>query len=388
MDNHLEPGAAAGTPALVDVIDPTTNRVARSIQVGPQPHHIYPVPGQNEAYVSHFMGCSLDVVDLVHGTVIGQVATRFGPRHLAFGPGGRFAYAIDYYGSALTVIDTSTNRTVAEIPTGPNPNYPEISSDGKTAFIVNSGANTVTVARAQAPFTVLRTLTVGAHPFDLALTPDGTTLIVTNAGDDTISFVDTAHLTVTGSTGLRRPGTPAAKEQSQKLNVRISSDGRYAWVGDQAGAAFSVFDIAARKLVAVIPAGSGADIFNELPNGPSKGVAITTARYGQSVDVVTPSPPALRAQILTAPSCAAPGCAPSYPGTSGPQGVGSHQLVTDPAGDRAYISDRPGGAVTVLDLSGGNPRFLTNIATSYGAYGFPDGIAYVWFSDGVARSTS
>ncbi|MBF6558587.1 MAG: YncE family protein, partial [Acidimicrobiales bacterium] len=378
--NHLDPHAPAGTPALVDVIDPATDEVTGSIPVGPQPHHIYPVPGLNEAFISHFTGCSLDVVDLVHNTVIGQVQTRFGPRHLTFGPVGDFAYAIDYYSSSLTVIDTANNHTVAEIPTGPNPNYPQLSNDGATVFVVNSGSDTMTVAQAKAPFAVLRTITVGQHPFDLALTPDGTTLVVANAGDDTVSFVDTATLTVRGSASLHPTGTPVASTKSQKRNVRISSDGRYAWVGDQLGAAFSVFDIPTGELATVIPASGGADIFTELTIGPSRGLAITTARYGPTLDVVTPSPPAPRGQITTAPSCATSACATSYPGDTGPRGVGSHQLVTDPTGTRAYISDRPGGAVTVLDLSSGQPRLLTNIPTSYGAYGFPDGITYVWFT--------
>jgi DNA-binding beta-propeller fold protein YncE len=63
-------------------------------------------------------------------------------------------------------------------------------------------------------------------------------------------------------------------------------------------------------------------------------------------------------------------------------------VVVNPDGTRAYVSDRPGGAVTVLDLSGGHPTFLRNISTSYGRYGYPDGLAYVTFTGGVATTTS
>jgi len=116
-----------------------------------------------------------------------------------------------------------------------------------------------------------------------------------------------------------------------------------------------VIDLHTRPLAAVIPAGSGADIFTELRTGPSAGQAITTARYGGFLDVVTPSPPALLSMISTAPSVPV-NSTETYPGMTGPEGVGSHMVVIKPAGTRAYASDRPGGAVTVLDLSGGHSR--------------------------------
>jgi len=148
-----------------------------------------------------------------------------------------------------------------------------------------------------------------------------------------------------------------------------------------------VIDLHTRTLAAVIPAGSGADIFTELRAGPSAGQAITTARYGGFLDVVTPSPPALLSMVSTAPSVPVTSTE-TYPGMTGPEGVGSHMVVINPAGTRAYASDRPGSAVTVLDLSGGHPTFLRNISTSYGRYGYPDGLAYVTFTDGVATTTS
>jgi YVTN family beta-propeller protein len=387
VDNHLPPDAAPATAALVDVIDPATDEVTSSITVAEQPHHIYPVPHSNEAFVSHFVGCAMDVIDLTTNTVIGQVGTQFGPRHLAFDQSGRYAYAVNYYAASVSVVDTTSNRTVATIPTGEFPNYPQTSADGSLVFVVNSGSNTVTVAHAQAPFTVVATLTVGSHPFNLALTPDGRTMVVANAGDDTASLIDIPTLGVSAPISIHRGTAPEAVPNRQKLNVGISSDGRYAWIGDQLGSAFSVIDLQTRTLATVIPAASGADEFTELPTGPSAGQAITTARYGGFLDVVTPSPPALLSMVSTVPSVPITST-DSYPGITGPEGAGSHLVVVNPDGTRAYVSDRPGGAVTVLDLSGGHPTFLRNIPTSYGRYGYPDGLAYVTFTGGVATTTS
>ena len=229
------------------------------------------------------------MINLATNTVIGQVGTQFGPRHVAFDPSGRYAYAVNYYAASLSVLDTTTNHTGATVPPGEFPNYPQTSADGALVFVVNSGSDTVTVAHAQAPFTVVATLTVGSHPFNLALTPDGHMMVVANAGDDTISLIDIPTLGVSAPISIHRGNAPKPVPKNQKLNVRISNDGRYAWIGDQLGSAFSVIDLHTRTLAAVIPAGSGADIFTELRTGPSAGQAITTAR--RFLDVVNPLTP-------------------------------------------------------------------------------------------------
>ena len=56
---------------------------------------------------------------------------------------------------------------------------------------------------------------------------------------------------------IHRGNAPKPVPKNQKLNARISNDGRYAWIGDQLGSAFSVIDLHTRALSAVIPAGRG-----------------------------------------------------------------------------------------------------------------------------------
>ncbi|GAC1532183.1 MAG: hypothetical protein NVS3B12_09460 [Acidimicrobiales bacterium] len=389
VDNDVAPQPPGGAPkpALVDIIDPVADRVVASVAVAPNPHHIYAVPGTNEAYVTHLTGCALDVVNLVDHQVIGQIGTRFGPRHLSFSSDGRLAYIVDYYDQAVTVIDTASNSTVGEIPTGPYPNYTETTAVGNRVFVVNSGANTVTVARAHAPFTVIKTVTVGSKPFDLALARDGRTLVVTNAGDDTVSFLDAQTLSVMATVSIGPKFGPPPPGVTQKMNVRIALDGRTAWVGDQAGSRVAVLDVATRRLVADLPASGGADIFAQPPDGPARGIGLVTARYGTFIDTVGVDPPRVLDQAFSVPECRTGGCATDYPGRTGPPGTGPHLMVFDPSGQRAYATDRPGSTVSVFDLTSGAPTFLTNIPTSYAPYGFPDGIAYISFSGGVAHAS-
>jgi hypothetical protein len=72
-----------GSRWTVSLIDPDSMRVVEDIPVGPQPHHIYPVPDRNIAYISHLAGNGLDVLDMVSNQVVGRVATGSGPRSVA-----------------------------------------------------------------------------------------------------------------------------------------------------------------------------------------------------------------------------------------------------------------------------------------------------------------
>jgi YVTN family beta-propeller protein len=386
VDNHLAPGAPADTPYLVDVISPRSSKIVRTIKVGPEPHHIYPVPGENEAYVTHFINCEVEVLDLASNRVIGTVATGFGPRHLAFSPDGKYAYVVDYFDERLTVIDTRDNRAVAMVRTGPYPNYPQATTNGKYVYVVNLGADSVTVFDGRPPFHLVKTITVGSAPFDLAATPDGRLMLVANAGSDTVSFIDTRTMRVVATVPIRTPQEGSANVM-QKLNIRISANGRYAWVGDQAGSAISVIDVPQRRLDTTLPATSGSDTLFAIGGGPSAGLGLMTARDGDFMDVVRPEQPSLLADLYTAPECSATAsCADALSGGSGPEGGGSHQIAFSRGWTDAYVSDRPGSSISVITLANRRPRLLRNIRTSYFPYGYPDGIADVWFSHGKAQS--
>jgi YVTN family beta-propeller protein len=381
VDNRPTPEPTAN----VEVISPDTGTIVRRIPVRAAPHHLYPVPGENEAYVSHLSGCGLDVLDLTDDQIIGRIPTGPGPRHLVFSRDGSLAYAADFGGATLTVIDTHANRVVAQIPTGAAPNYAALSGDGRRVFVVNSTGNSVTVADAVEPFAVIATVPVGGNPFDLEVTPDGATLAVTNAGDNTLTLVDVATLAVTGTVPLRLPGQADRNRQGdglvQKLNVRMASEGRYAWVGDQLGARWSVVDVIERRLAATFDAGGGADILFQLRKGPLGGVALGSARYGDGLAVLDPNHPRLLGTVRT--TSGPPSTAPVFDdGPGAPSGTGPHTLVTDPSGTRGYVSDRPGNSVSVLDLSGELPVLLGNIAVG----GYPDGLVYVHFVDGIANA--
>lgn len=355
-----------GVHWTVSVIDPRRRAVASRIEVAPRPHHIYPVPGHTIAYVSHFTGRRLEVLDMLTDRVTGEVTTGEGPRHLEFSPDGRVAYTDDYAGGTVSAIDTASGRTLGIVRVGAQPNYNAVSSGGRYVFVANSGESTVSVIDSRA-LRVVRTVTVGrrpavtaSHPFDLVLTPDGRQVVVTGAGDNSLSFIDTRTFQETASIALGGAAVEVpGQEQTQRLNVRIRTDGRDAWVGDQANSAWSVVDVISHALVSRIPAGLGADILFQPAGGPARGLGIGTARYSRRMTVVDPEHPARRRDVVTA--------------------LGSHMIAFSRDWTLAYVSCRPGNAVSVIDLR--TMEDVDDIAVGR----FPDGIVDVWFDHGVAE---
>ncbi|MHB8473392.1 MAG: hypothetical protein ACYDC8_11245 [Gammaproteobacteria bacterium] len=81
-----------------------------------------------------------------------------------------------------------------------------------------------------------------------------------NAGDNTVSGADMSTLQAVDRKSILTPTTVLNTSQRQRLNPRISSEGKFLWVGNQQGGEFPVFNIFTYALVTTLPAGFGADI--------------------------------------------------------------------------------------------------------------------------------
>jgi YVTN family beta-propeller protein len=69
----------------------------------------------------------------------------------------------------------------------------------QNAYITNSTANTVSVIDTTMNTVIGSPVTVGTHPYGVAVTPDGSKVYVTNANSGTVSVIATASNTVVSS---------------------------------------------------------------------------------------------------------------------------------------------------------------------------------------------
>jgi YVTN family beta-propeller protein len=93
------------------------------------------------------------------------------------------------------------NTVLATIPVGKLSESGIVSPDSTTLYVSNSASDTVSVIDTTSQ-TVTFTIAVGRFPNGLAISTDGKTLYVVNIADDHISLVDTGSKTVTGTVAI------------------------------------------------------------------------------------------------------------------------------------------------------------------------------------------
>ncbi len=100
--------------------------------------------------------------------------------------------------STVSVINTATNTVSATIPVGAYPFGVSVSPDGSKVYVANMDAGTVSVINT-ATNTVTATIPVGTDPYGISVSPDGSKVYVANDGDNTVSVINTATNTVSAT---------------------------------------------------------------------------------------------------------------------------------------------------------------------------------------------
>ncbi len=136
------------------------------------------------------------------------------PHSCIFGADNRHLYVSNWGGRSVSVVDTKTNRRVRDIAVGIRPNELALSKDGRL-FVACSGDNTVHVIQTQAleatgeaasperrlPENTREIISTslypqspeGSTPDGVAVSPDGKTLFVANADNNSVLVVDISN---------------------------------------------------------------------------------------------------------------------------------------------------------------------------------------------------
>jgi YVTN family beta-propeller protein len=97
--------------------------------------------------------------------------------------------------NTVTVFDKITGQVAGVIPTGSNPGGVALDQGQRKVYVALTGEDAVEVIDVigGAPLERMR-LNAGDMPLELALTPDGQTLLTVNSGTNTVSLIDTGSL--------------------------------------------------------------------------------------------------------------------------------------------------------------------------------------------------
>ncbi len=158
------------------------------------------------------------------------------PTAVVAAPDGRSLYVvIDPKNQGMVqIFDTESLQPTgdASISVGHGPKEIALSPDGKVAVVVNAGDNSVSIIDTTTSNVISVNLKTGASPVAVALSPEGNKAYVANQGDQTLSVIDLIKRTIVESIPLTSSETAAALTP-QALALIPQGDGVYVIGEDQ-----------------------------------------------------------------------------------------------------------------------------------------------------------
>jgi YVTN family beta-propeller protein len=275
------------------IVDPSSLKVIARVPVGNDPHEVIASTNGKIAYVSNYGSGAfhtLAVVDLMAQKALPSIdlgALR-GPHGLTFVDGkvwftAEGAKAIGSYDPAKKNVDwilgTGQNRT----------HMIYVSPDLRLIVTTNVSSGTVSMIEKTAsgpgpgsppgtPHTDWNETVIrvgnGSEGFDIS--PDGKEIWVANAGDGTVSIIDTASKQVKQT---------LAADVSSANRLKFTPDGKFALISALRGADVTVIDVATRKTTKRISVGHGAAGIVMQPDGARAYVACTPDDYVAVIDL-------------------------------------------------------------------------------------------------------
>ncbi len=161
------------------------------------------------AVATHVISDNATVIDLETMETLATIAIGDRVQDVAITPDDAYAVICGFNSNAAHILDLSTNEIVAEVPCGQRPMSVQISPAGDYAYVANVSDNTITVIELDgASSSAVATVGCGIIGVSwasygvgsgMALTPDGSYLLVCASFDDQVTVIDAVNHTVVAS---------------------------------------------------------------------------------------------------------------------------------------------------------------------------------------------
>jgi YVTN family beta-propeller protein len=194
------------------------------------------------------------VIDGALRKVVKHIAVGDDPSHLELSHDGRRLYVANSGSDDVTIIDTVMDSVAATVSTGKRPLLPCVAADG-SVYLPSGPERTVTVLTSDGA--LRKTVTVGAAPHDIAVSPDGHWAYQPNSSSHTVTVIDNRDCSVVGEVkvGLG-PG-----------HIAFDGESRLAYVANTLSDDVTVIETGNHEVVSAITAGKGAHLPALSPDG-------------------------------------------------------------------------------------------------------------------------
>jgi YVTN family beta-propeller protein len=239
----------SGTPAVVTVVDTSTNSQVTSIAVGANcvclsPDSIAIAPDIGRVYVTNEVGKSVSVIDVISNTVVNTIPVGGDPTAIVASRDGTRVYVLHGEApAAVAAIDTATDAVVGltSLPTAQARGM-ALTPDGARLYVSASTANRVIVVSTPA-MSVMATIPVGSFPLGVDISPDGSRAYVARFLSNEVSVIDTTTNAVIATVAVG----------NNPRSARVSRDGTRAYVASFGSSTISIIDTATNTTVATVP---------------------------------------------------------------------------------------------------------------------------------------
>jgi YVTN family beta-propeller protein len=271
--------------ATFTVINPDSGAVLATVPTGDGPHELVTSTDGKIAFASNYgtgpaPGHTISMIDIAAGKEVRRidVAPLSRPHGLAFVNGKLYFTAeadkkIARYDPAADKIDwqfeTGQNATHMVLPT----------RDAQTIFTSNIASDSVSVIQQGADGSWSQTvIPVGKGPEGLDLSPNGRELWSAHSRDGGVSIIDVASKRVVHT-------IPAGTKRSNR--IKLTPDGKFALISDLDAGELVVLDATAHKEVKRLPLGRAPEGILIPPSGGHAYVAVNGDNHVAMVDLKT-----------------------------------------------------------------------------------------------------
>jgi YVTN family beta-propeller protein len=273
------------------IVDPASLKVVAKLPAGPDPHEVIASPDGSTAYISNYGGGAyntLTVVDLAAKKILPAIdlgALR-GPHGLTY-VGGKVWFTAEA-AKAIGSYDPATKKIDWIMGTGQNRTHMiYVFPDLGRIITTNVSSGTVSVIEkheSNGPMgppggdwneTVIP-VGHGSEGFDVS--PDKKEIWVANAGNGTVSIINTASKTVTQTLDANVKGAN---------RLKFTPDGKRVLISSLNLPDVAVFDAASRKEVKRVKVGHGAAGIEMQPDGSRAYVACSPDGYVAVIDLLS-----------------------------------------------------------------------------------------------------
>lgn len=169
-------------------------------------------------------------------------------------------------------VDLATGKVVRRLEVGPNPEAFALSPDESTLFVSNEDSGTISAIPLEGPGGP-RQVFVGDEPEGVAVSGDGTKVFVACEASDEVVVLDAASMTIVHRTPIAgRPRTLLTSKDGESIFVTIENAGGVATLSARSGRLLTRSDVSGGN-ASVRPMGlaqaSGADLFVTTGRGSS-----------------------------------------------------------------------------------------------------------------------